>query len=292
MTTAPSPDNPASANQARLDASCRLIETRIGTDRTIWRAWGSGPPLILLHGGYGSWTHWIRNIDALAADNTVYAVDMPAFGDSDKPDGEITAARLTDLLWRSIDSIFGPEAPVRVIGFSFGGVMGIRLAAIRPERIERLVLVGSGGYGIARPQNVHLSKWRHLTDHQERRKVHRQNLAALMFHDADRIDDNAVELQAANTARAKIDSVALAQSTNVPELLSTLRVPIDGVWGAFDAVSKQNLPLLRELLTAVDPAAEVVVIDDAGHWVQYEAAEAVNRALQDLLKKARPSPRA
>lgn len=292
MTTSPSPDNPPSPDLARLEGSCRLIETRIGDDRTVWRAWGAGPPLILLHGGYGSWTHWIRNIDALAANNTVYAVDMPAFGDSDKPDGEITAERLTDLLWRSIDSIFGPEASVRIIGFSFGGVMGIRLAAARPSRIERLILVGSGGYGIARPQNVHLSKWRHLSDHQERLKVHRQNLAALMFYDPAKIDDHAVELQSANTAGAKIDSVALAQSTNVPELLSTLRVPIDGVWGAFDAVSKQNLPLLKDLLTAVDPAAEFVVIDDAGHWVQYEAAEAVNRALQALLEKARPSPRA
>jgi phosphoenolpyruvate carboxykinase (GTP) len=283
-------DRIGTADLARLEATCRQIVTRNGDDRTVWRVWGSGPPLILLHGGYGSWTHWIRNIDALAAQNTVYAVDMPAFGDSDKPDGDLTADRMTELLWRSIDSIFGTDAAVRIAGFSFGGVMGVRLAAMRPERIERLVLVGSGGYGIARPQNVQLSKWRHLTDRQERLVVHRQNLAALMFHDAGKIDELAVELQSENTARARIDSVVLAQSTNVPEIMATLRVPIDGIWGAFDAVSRQNLPLLKELLTRVDPASEFIVVDDSGHWVQYEAAETVNVTLPALLVTARPRP--
>jgi phosphoenolpyruvate carboxykinase (GTP) len=281
---------PGSPDLARLEASCRRLVTRNGADRTVWRVWGSGPPLILLHGGYGSWTHWIRNIDTLAADNMVYAVDMPAFGDSDKPGGEITAARMTELLWQSIDSIFGTDAAVRIAGFSFGGVMSIRLASMRPERIERLVLIGSGGYGIARPQNVHLSKWRHLANRQERLKVHRHNLAALMFHDAGKIDALAVELQAENTARAKIDSVALAQSTNIPEIMATLRVPIDGIWGAFDAVSRQNLPLLNALLSGDDPDSRFVVVEDGGHGVQYEAAAAVNKALPALLAAARQRP--
>jgi pimeloyl-ACP methyl ester carboxylesterase len=111
-----------------------------------------------------------------------------------------------------------------------------------------------------------------------------------MFHDAGKIDALAVELQADNTARARIDSVVLAQSTNIPEIMATLRVPIDGIWGAFDAVSRQNLPLLRELLSGVDPASEFVVVDNAGHWVQYEAAEIVNRTLPALLAAPRARP--
>jgi 2-hydroxy-6-oxonona-2,4-dienedioate hydrolase len=290
METPDGPTAPDAPEVARLEASSRRITTEHGSDQTIWRVWGSGPPLILLHGGYGSWTHWIRNIDALAAGNTVYAVDMPAFGDSDKPQGDVTAGRMAELLWHSVNSIFGSETSVRIAGFSFGGVMGIRMAALHSERIERLILIGSGGYGIAKPQNVKLSRWRHLTDHGERLEVHRKNLAALMFYDADKIDDLAVALQASNTVRAQVDSVALAQSTNIPEMLSTLRVPIDGIWGACDAVSKQNLPLLRELLTAVDPACEFVVIDDAGHWVQYEAPESVNETMLRLLAQPRNRP--
>jgi len=274
---------PKPTDLLRLEASCRRLTTRHGDDQTAWRVWGSGPPLILLHGGFGSWTHWIRNIEALAAANTVYAVDMPAFGDSDRPEGTITSIRLADLIWKGIDSIFGPEANARIAGFSFGGVIGIQMASVQPNRIDNLILVGAGGYGISRPQNVNLEKWRHLTDPAERLAIHRRNLAALMFHDSEKIDDLAVYLQAENTSRATINSRAVAQSTNVPEILADLRVPIDGIWGACDAVSRERLPVLKEFLHGVDPSSEFIVIENAGHWVQYEAAELVNNELIALL---------
>ena len=285
--TPASADAARPADLAKLEASCQRITTRHGDDQTVWRVWGSGPPVILLHGGFGSWTHWIRNIPALAKTNTVYAVDMPAFGDSDRPEGAITSIHLADLMWKGIDSIFGPDSSIRVAGFSFGGVIGIQMASVQPDRIEKLIVVGSGGYGIARPQNVILTKWRHLADEAERLAVHRQNLGKLMFHDPEKIDDLAVYLQADNTGRARIDSRAVAQSTNVPEILAELRVPIDGIWGACDAVSKERLPLLREMLHGVDPASEFVVVENAGHWVQYEAADVVNEKLLTLLETRR-----
>lgn len=43
---------------------------------------GSGPPLVLFHGGMGSWTHWARNIPALRSRFTIHAPDLPGCGDS------------------------------------------------------------------------------------------------------------------------------------------------------------------------------------------------------------------
>jgi alpha-beta hydrolase superfamily lysophospholipase len=54
----------------------------------IWHAWGpdNAPTFVLLHGGSGSWTHWIRNIEPLVAEGyRVLAVDLPGFGDSEAP---------------------------------------------------------------------------------------------------------------------------------------------------------------------------------------------------------------
>lgn len=283
-------ETPPPQDLARLSAICRRIATRRGDKQTIWRVWGSGPPLILLHGGYGSWTHWIKNVEALAAENTVYAVDMPAFGDSDLPDEKMTPDYLADHLWKSIDTILGLETRARIVGFSFGGVIGIKMASVQPERIERLIVVGSGGHGIARPQNVSLTKWRHLTNRDEILQVHKQNLATLMFHDPQKIDDLALYLQVENTKRARINSRRLAQSVDVPQVLSGLCVPIDGIWGACDAVAKERLPLLKKLLDGVDPNSEFTIIDNAGHWVQYEAADAVNKKLAILLATPRRHP--
>jgi pimeloyl-ACP methyl ester carboxylesterase len=202
----------------------------------------------------------------------------------------MTSRNLAELLWHNLDSILGPEAPARIVGFSFGGVIAIQMASFRPDRIERLVVVGSGGYGIARPQNVVLSKWRHLSTREELFAVHRQNLATLMIHDPKNVDDLAIYLQAENTSRARIDSRAVAQATNVPEVLLDLHVPMDGIWGASDAVSKERLPVLKELLKRVDPASQFVVVENTGHWVQYEAADFVNKTLLKILGTARQRP--
>ena len=70
---------------AAFEERSRRFETPCGEGRIVWRVWGSGPPLLLTHGGGGSWLHWIRNIDALAQERTVWAVDLPGYGDSAMP---------------------------------------------------------------------------------------------------------------------------------------------------------------------------------------------------------------
>jgi len=47
-------------------AEAQRVDTPCGIGTMVWRIWGSGPPLVLFHGGYGSWTHWIRNVLVLA----------------------------------------------------------------------------------------------------------------------------------------------------------------------------------------------------------------------------------
>ena len=74
----------------------------------VWRSWGEGPPLVLLHGASGSWTHWIRNILPLAARFRVLVPDMPGFGDSEAPPEPHTADGLADLLAASLDVMLPP----------------------------------------------------------------------------------------------------------------------------------------------------------------------------------------
>src|ERR671931_2054547 len=79
-----------------LDAAAARILTACGDGRMVWRLWGSGPPLLLLHGGHGSWTHWIRTIPALAGQCTVVVPDMPGYGDSDAPPEPATIVGLAE----------------------------------------------------------------------------------------------------------------------------------------------------------------------------------------------------
>ena len=51
----------------------------------VWRVWGVGEPLVLFHGGSGSWTHWIRNIPELSRHYELWVPDIPGLGGSAMP---------------------------------------------------------------------------------------------------------------------------------------------------------------------------------------------------------------
>ena len=113
--------------------------------RICWHKFGAGSPLVLLHGGHGSWLHWVCNIEALASHHTVWVPDLPGYGDADEP---LPGGGLPSLLEPTIatlNHVVGVDTPIDLVGFSFGGLVAAHLAAQRP-RVRRLALLGPGGH--------------------------------------------------------------------------------------------------------------------------------------------------
>jgi len=106
---------------------------------------GEGPAVLFVHGLTGSYRHWEHLVDALAEDHRVLAPDLFGHGQSAKPMGDYSlgghAATLRDLLDRlGIDR-------VTLVGHSLGGGIAMQFCYLFPDRVERLVLVSSGGLG-------------------------------------------------------------------------------------------------------------------------------------------------
>src|SRR4051812_41827894 len=78
------PHNPAALIEATA-ARSRRFTTPCAEGELVWRRWGEGSPLVLLHGGTGSWMHWIRNVLHFAPKYTVWVPDMPGYGESAAP---------------------------------------------------------------------------------------------------------------------------------------------------------------------------------------------------------------
>jgi pimeloyl-ACP methyl ester carboxylesterase len=219
----------------RLEAAAERYETPCGEGRMVWHAWGEGPPLVLLHGGSGSWRHWARNIGHLARGRRVLAPDMPGLGESDLPPRGIDLWDYIGIVTGGLDALVGADAPYDLAGFSFGGIVAGHVAARDTGRLRSLTLVGAGGLGLPRLPTP-LAKVRSKTG-EERIAAHRHNLAVLMFGDSSRIDALALRIQAWNSDHTRLSSVGLVPEGALRAVLSGVRAPLNVIYGERDAIA-------------------------------------------------------
>lgn len=278
------------APSLRVLSRATAVETVHGATRMAWHAWGDpgSRPLVLLHGGSGSWTHWLRNVEALAASGRrVVVPDLPGFGDSVAAAHIVDADGMVEPVSAGLREVVGGNG-VDIVGFSFGGMLAGLIAAAHPDLVGRLVLTGAPALGI-RAAELRLKDWRHLAGSEARDRVHRDNLRILMLHDAAGIDDVTVRLHAANLARDRMRRRQLARTDILARTLPTLRCHVDGLWGEFDQLYAGKMGELRELLRRVPNFGELVLVPHAGHWVQYDNPATFNGELLRLLG-AQPQP--
>ena len=275
-------------SQALADA--QRLETHWQGARMVWYGWGAAhrPSVVLLHGGSGSWTHWVHNIAPLRdAGWRVLVPDLPGFGDSDLPSGCTDVDALPAHLHAGLQQLqhSGQCADeVSVVGFSFGGMAGALWLAEHAQDAQRLVLVGAPGMGLTVPERIPLKGWRHLPTPEAQEVVHRHNLMALMLQNPNSLDDLALSLHAANVARDRMPRRRMSSTDIVAQTLPQLQVPVSAIYGEHDALYKGRLP---ELQAAMQRQAahwgQWHTVAGAGHWVQYEAAQTFNAALLDIL---------
>lgn len=278
------PEQQMLAELAELDAKARRFETLHAGGSMIWRAWGSGEPVVLLHGSHGNWTHWVRNIEALAQKRMIIAADLPGHGDSSLPleeSHEAISAALAAGLKQILEHSEHVADKADVVGFSFGGVIAAFFALWNPDLVQRLILIGVGGIGT--PRGATRLGRVGGTVGEERRKAIKTNLLGLMLHHPETVDDLAMHLLVANAANARIADLAkFVRPDRLLAVLPDLKVPFEAMWGEFDR--PHPVPQDQEaVLRRYQPNMDFRVIQGAGHWAMYERPEAFNRELLELL---------
>ena len=278
--SAPAGLSPA-AVVAVIGARAARFETPCGTGSMVWRRWGAGPALVLLHGGYGSWTHWLKNVESLAAGFTVLVPDLPGLGDSADPPKPYTAESLAAIIAQGIARV-APRVSVAIAGFSFGAVIGGHVAAQMGPRISSLLMLGAAGLGLPR-RPLDLTRVEPDMTQAQIAEVQRGNLIKLMLGDPRRADELAVYLQNDNTRRARLESRPIAFTDTLVHTLPKASARLGAIWGEQDATAAgaiaQNFAVLRKLR----PSAYCDAIADAGHWAQWEQPAAFEAKLEAFI---------
>ena len=273
------------ADPATLDKTCQRFWTDWRGSEMVWREWGSGPPLILLHGAFGSWTHWLKNIRALSARHRVLVPDMPGFGDSDSPAKGNPIEEMTSALCTGLQTLCSPTDKVNLVGFSFGtllaGSLAARLNAENPGALHRLVLIAPAGLGITVGRFDDLGRILPGMSEFERRAAHRRNLGITMIADPAKITEETIDLQIRNVARKRVSGKPFSRADVLRRACTDLDVErIDVIHGALDSYKLRSEPAYSRALAELHPRLRRHEIARAGHWVQYERSKKFNSLLE------------
>lgn len=234
-------------------------------------------PLLLLHGsgpGVSAWANWRTVIPALTERHRVIAPDIVGFGYTESPEDFVYGReRWVDHVIALLDRL-GVDR-VSVIGNSFGGALALWLAHQAPQRVERLVLMGSVGVDFPLTRGLD-AVWGYTPSREAMEEVMRY-----FAFDRDRITPELVELryQAANRA-----GIAEAFATMFPEprqdRIRSLALDDDAIRAIEQPAlmlhgrDDQVIPLETSLkLTGLIPGSELHVFGQCGHWVQIEAGD-------------------
>jgi 4,5:9,10-diseco-3-hydroxy-5,9,17-trioxoandrosta-1(10),2-diene-4-oate hydrolase len=250
---------------------------------------GDGPPVVALHGGgpgATAWSNFRPNLAVLTAGYRVLLVDLPQFGRSDKirlegPRLTLTARILLDFMDRL--QISRPH----FVGNSIGGQVALRLAIDHPDRVGRLVLVGSTPvqYSVFVPQpleGIRLLRSYYEDEGPSRAKM-RRVLEALVY-DRTLITDEMVEERYLASAgedlvRLHAGGPPFEQESLLPDL-HRVAAPALLIWGQDDRFGALDVGLL---MVRAFQNARMLLFGRCGHWAQVEHPAEFNRAMLGFL---------
>ncbi|TME02330.1 MAG: alpha/beta hydrolase [Chloroflexi bacterium] len=115
--------------------------TQVNGIELAYQVFGTGSPLVLLHGGFGSVEMFGPNLELLAAGHRVIGVDLQSHGRSPAVDRPMRFETMADDIAALITDLKLERAAI--MGFSLGGAVALRIAIQHPKLVERLVLVST-----------------------------------------------------------------------------------------------------------------------------------------------------
>ncbi len=258
--------------------------------QTNYHEHGQGEPVLLIHGsgpGVTGWANWRLTIPALAENFRVIAPDIVGFGYTERPaDVQYNMATWLNHILGFMDALGIEKA--HVVGNSFGGGLALAMAIRAPQRVNRLVLMGSAGLPFTLTEGLD-RVWGYTPSIDNMR-----GLLDLFAFDRSRVTDDLARMRYEASVRPGIQE-AFAQMFPAPRQ--------NGVNGlASDAAATKALPHTTlivhgredkviplatsyELFSMIQKA-QIHVFGQCGHWTQIEHAARFNKLICDFFAEA------
>jgi pimeloyl-ACP methyl ester carboxylesterase len=256
---------------------------------------GNGKPVVLIHGFMGMAYDWRFNIQEFGKHFSVYALDLPGFGYSDKPLNFNYSSNGYAEFIASFLNAYNIDRAV-LVGNSMGGQIALMTCLKYPDRVAGLVLIDSGGY----PHSVEFMPFKLLKTPvigEFSMALVSRTIIKIMLRRGIYFDGSFATDDVINNYRKVYDSVnarkippivirrIVKDEVTIASNLGNIKCPVLIIWGAEDKVIS---PSRAEMFRRDISNASVLTIPQAGHMPQIEKSKTVNNAVIDFLTALSP----
>lgn len=239
----------------------------------------SGPVVLMLHGLTDSWFSYSRVLPSIDPKYHVYILDQRGHGDSDKPRGGYSAAEF------AVDALAFMDAKglkhVMLVGHSMGSFVAQQVAALAPDRVTKLVLIGSAASikndvvkGLQQEVNA-------FTDSVPEKFLREFQQGTMARPVPDEFLNSLIKESSklpAHVFKAVVNDLVAGEDAQLRKIKSSTLI----IWGDRETVFSRSE---QETLLAAIPNARLVVYEGTGHSPNWEVPERVARDLQDFFEE-------
>ena len=251
---------------------------------------GSGETVLMLHGsgpGVSALANWQHNIPTLAQRFHVLAPDIVGFGTTERPEDIVYSLRTwTDHVWAFMDARDMEKA--RVIGNSLGGRIALQMATDHPDRIAKMVLMGTPGVGMTPTEGLAALR-AYEPSHDAMRELLRNYFAVDPAMITDELVQIRYEASIADGAYEAYRAMFFDPRHAGSELgitedeVRAIATPTLLIHGREDKVVALQVSVT---MLGLLPNADLHVFSACGHWTQIERADEFSAVVSDYLGRS------
>jgi 2-hydroxymuconate-semialdehyde hydrolase/2-hydroxy-6-oxo-octa-2,4-dienoate hydrolase len=251
---------------------------------------GSGETVLMLHGsgpGVSALANWQHNIPTLAQRFRVLAPDIVGFGTTERPEDIVYSLRTwTDHVWAFMDARGMEKA--RVIGNSLGGRIALQMATDQPDRIAKMVLMGTPGVGMTPTEGLAALR-AYEPSHDAMRELLRNYFAVDPAMITDELVQIRYEASIADGAYEAYRAMFFDPRHAGSELgitedeVRAIATPTLLIHGREDKVVALQVSVA---MLGLLPNADLHVFSACGHWTQIERADEFAAVVSDYLGRS------
>jgi pimeloyl-ACP methyl ester carboxylesterase len=261
----------------------------ITTDQGIvhYEVYGRGKPVILLHGWLGSWGLWQETMSYLGRYYRTYALDFWGFGESGKKRETYAVQDFVSLVNQFMEQLGIMHAPL--VGHSMGGTVSLSFAIRYPERVSKVVVVGSPIVGSSLAVPLKLAGYRPVAF----MLFNMMGAFRFAMKAASPIicrDERFAQMMDRDLSRTTLESfllsIASLRRTDLRPMLDQIKIPAMGMYGDRDVIvhPRQWQPMQKGIAHA-----HIERFPLAGHFLMLEEPQQFTERLKNFLDREEPA---